>query len=159
MQQAGRSGASRTLVPLDQLVSLLPGGFVLMGPSGVLLAARALAIAERVASRDGIRTPGDAEALRETLLAAVADARRSRSGSEEVPLSDGVSASAVSSMVLVDPVGTADAAVLLACTPRAVRARCRRGALASAVRSGKAWLIERHEIEGEVAARAARCER
>jgi hypothetical protein len=142
-------------VPGD-LVLLLGGGQLLVGRRAVLHLARALAAAERVTRQvDGICPSSEWAALRDAVGRAAAEVRASAAGSAEVRPARGLSGSEEDPpSVLVDPVGTADAAALLAITPRAVRERCRRGAYASAVQRGSAWLIERHEVEVEALSRS-----
>lgn len=54
----------------------------------------------------------------------------------------------------MNPVGTAVAASLLKVSDRAVRDRCRRGVYATAVLTGRTWLIEAEEVQAAALSRA-----
>jgi len=140
----------------DAVASALPGGYTLLGPRGVLLVRWALKAAEASARRDGIDAPQDFILLRETVHAAAEDAR-SAIGSAEARLVPGLPLSPLSTPVLVDPVGTAEAARLLHWSAEWVRSRCRAGEFETARRpTGGSWVIERDEVESRALAQAER---
>lgn len=121
----------------DGLALPLPGGLLLLGGRGTRVVAAALALAERIAARDGIAPPADWVAVRAAVTAAASD-----SGSAEVPAPPVVAASRV---VVMDPVSTVEAAEMLGCTARNVRDLCARGAFAAS-RLGGRWVLEREEV-------------
>jgi len=142
----------------DPVATALGGGMVLVGPIGVLRIAAALAASVEVTSRlDGIRPPAVVVGLRELFDAAAAEARRAAaSGSAELPRSAAPSSSGASTApVVVDPVGTAEAAELLGCTTRNVRDLCRRGVFETAAVLAGGWVVSRREVEARLLSRAS----
>ncbi|MFY1656905.1 helix-turn-helix domain-containing protein [Micromonospora sp. WMMD1274] len=140
------------------LVLGLGSGQFLAGPVGALYLARALAVAERVAARDGVRPPADFVALRAVVDVAAAEARAAATGSLEVPATPhGAQSEVIGSdpVVLVDPVDVREAAALLGCSTRNVRAHCRRGAFATARRRPGGWLLERADVLARLSRPAA----
>lgn len=127
----------------DRLVSVMPGGYALLGPDGVRRVLYALHAAQRVSRVDGIEPPAEQRRLRST-LAAVLDGFRSEHA--ELPFPPVMRASEASSSEWADPIGTSVAATLLGCTDRNVRSLCGRGVFDTAgVRAGQ-WVIERAEV-------------
>lgn len=132
---------------IDPLGIALPGGLTLLGPVGTLLLRRALRTAEHTARQDGIRSNADVVRLRAILETSAAAARSFLGETTKRSATNNLPSSLTRSPLLVDPIGAAEAARYLNCSPQYVRALCRRRAFASAQRrSGRGWLIERDEV-------------
>ena len=129
----------------------LPGGSVVLGPRITPL-VRAMCLASlRSARRDGISPPAAVVELLDGLDAAAAvDGETSADGSAELPRGAGLAAS-----IVLDPITTQEAAVLLRSTARNVRDLRDRGHLPSSRWNGRAWLLDRAEVEELRAARRA----
>jgi hypothetical protein len=127
----------------------LGNGQLLLGPRATLLLSSSLRWAERLSRLEGgARPTTDFARLRHLVEQAAAEVTASGTGSADLPLAGEVSRSDHPSRFgHVEPIGTAVAASLLSVSDRAVRDRCRRGEYATAVLVGKAWLIERAEVE------------
>jgi hypothetical protein len=117
---------------------------VVVRPGGAVLLLAAMTGAERYWAQHGAVPPAGWSELYGT-LAAVAG---SGSGTAVLPLRHGGGGSAPSptSVVMVDPVNTSEAAEMLGCTARNVRGLCRRGAFESAGHRGSGWVMERVEV-------------
>lgn len=130
----------------DPVATMLPGGWVLLGPVGVGYCERALRLLKRTAARDGIGAPPEVRALTSTLVSALGT---SDAGSAEVPNEAPLSAS---SSLEMGPVSAGTAAEYLEITDRGVRDLCARGAL-SAERVAGRWVIDRADLRAYAARR------
>jgi hypothetical protein len=128
----------------------LGGGMVVVGPLGAVQLLRALRLVEQVADDRGGRMHPDGLALRAAFEVAIEQARafvpETSKLSERPDAGSSVTTRSSRSVVLVDPISSAEAAALLDCSEQWVRACCRRGKFASAERRAGRWLIERHEV-------------
>lgn len=124
------------------------GGEVLVGTGAVPwmrhLMQRAVAASRVNGARDL-----DAEAFLEAFTAAQNRARCSAPGTARLPLGADLRPS-----MLIDPIGSEEAALMLGCTPENVRRLCRREALGAARLVGKSWQIERAEVAARMHERA-----
>jgi len=141
----------------DPVGTALGSGVVLVGPVGVLRIAAALAAAEATGRRDGVRPPSVFVELRALFEGAAAEARRAAArGSAELPRTAAPSSSATSTApVVVDPIGSAEAAELLGCTARNLRDLCCRGVFDTAQILAGRWVVSRREVEARLLLRAS----
>lgn len=123
----------------------LPGGWVLLSPAGARVCAGALNLLEHYGRRDGGQRSPDFVATQRTLAAALSDVDLSTSVTHVV--------ADATFPRLLDPVGTATAALMLGITRHGVADLCRRGVLTTAVRQGRSWLVERDEVASLAAER------
>ncbi|GGQ23651.1 hypothetical protein GCM10010140_62410 [Streptosporangium pseudovulgare] len=119
----------------DRLATVLPGGWVLLGPVGAGYCERALRAAARAAARDGIQAPPEVRALTQLLVIAVGTSVCGRAEVSDEADSSGLL------LVGSGPVGTGTAAEHLGITDRGVRDLCARGALPAERIAGR-WLID-----------------
>lgn len=127
----------------DPVATPLPGGLVLLGPAGVLVVAAALGKTRQAAKASGyyLRSDSPFQALQRVIEVAAGSASRTGAGTTGIRSeADG----AVSARV--DVIGVTEAAVILGCTPRWVRARCERGGFVTAHRRGRQWRLARREV-------------
>lgn len=137
------------------LVLPLGNGQLLLGPEATLLLSMSLRAAERVGRFDGVQPTRAFMALRHLVDQAAAEAA-SAVGTTDLPRAGEMSSSAAPVRIgLANPVGTAEASLLLGVSDRAVRDRCRRGVFASAVLQGRSWLIEAEEVQAAALGRRA----
>lgn len=116
-------------------VIVMAGGEVLLGGAAVADVGRALRLGARVAARGGIRiSPGMHD-----LLTAVDEAERAAAGTSEYPPEP-------PAPPLPDELSASEAAALLGCTARNVRARCQRCGFTTARFVAGRWLIDRAEL-------------
>lgn len=133
---------------MDPLATPMPGGFVMVGPTGAKRLLTALRIAEVYARQTGGRVLPDSLRLRAALEVSAERFDSFASETIETPaLPDpaGLGMTATS-LVLLNPIGVTEAARLLHCSEQWVRACCRRGKFASARRRIGGWVLERDEV-------------
>ncbi len=142
-----------TAVPApDPLVTPLPGGMVLVGPRGSRRLLSAVYVLAEVEERRNGATPADLLTLRAALEVAAEQARRNTAEAAEYRAWPAMSSPrrSSSSTVGAGSIGTREAARLLGCTDRNVRALCRRGVFDSAVRRAGTWWMERSEVAARI---------
>lgn len=128
---------------------LLPGGCVLVMPQSVGVVSRSLAKTRELQRRDGMPPSPAFQILADTFDEATEIVRRSATGTSEVPQQSRVTASPASDRgsVLADPMSAEQAAELLGCSARNVRALCSREVFETAQRTRAGWEIERTEVQ------------
>jgi hypothetical protein len=129
----------------NDLVTLLGGGQLLIGPVGALYVARALAAAERAAGRDGVRPPADFVTLLAAAVRAADQAHAFAPETAKVSWPTDVSTSPGADR-WIDPVDVGEVARMLGCSPQWARSLCRRGEFTTAQRRPNGWLVDRGEV-------------